>query len=69
VIIGLGAFSITISFATSTTIQNFDSGILVQVDKTFQIGDEIKVLNFEVKMVKTSIRTAVLENSKGHASN
>jgi len=65
----LSAFSITISFATSTIIQNFDSEILVQADKTFQIGDEIKVLNFEVKMVKIGIRTTVLETGKGHASN
>jgi small-conductance mechanosensitive channel len=65
----LGAFSIAISFATSTIIQNVDSGILVQADKAFQIRDEIKVLNFEVKMVKISIRTTVLETSKSHASN
>jgi len=66
VIVGLGAFSIAISFATSTIIQNFVSGILVQADKAFQIGDEIKVLNFEGKVVKISIRTTVLETSEGH---
>jgi len=66
VIVGLGAFSIAISFATSTIIQNLVSGILVQADKAFQIGDEIKVLNFEGKVVKISIRTTVLETSEGH---
>jgi len=66
VIVGLGAFSIAISFATSTIIQNLVSGILVQADKAFQIGDEIKVLNFEGKVVKISIRTTVLETSEGN---
>jgi len=66
VIVGLGAFSIAISFATSTIIQNLVSGILVQADKAFKIGDEIKVQNFEGKVVKISIRTTVLETSDGN---
>lgn len=66
IIVGLGAFSIAISFATSTIIQNFVSGILVQADKAFKVGDEIKVQNFEGKVVKISIRTTVLETSEGH---
>jgi small-conductance mechanosensitive channel len=41
VIIGLGAFSIAISFAMSTVVQNFVSGALVQADKVFKVGDEI----------------------------
>ncbi|MEM2970724.1 MAG: mechanosensitive ion channel [Candidatus Bathyarchaeia archaeon] len=67
VIVGLGAFSIAISFATSTIIQNLVSGILVQADKSFKVGDEIKVLNFEGKVVKISVRTTVLETGEGHA--
>lgn len=66
VIVGLGAFSIAISFATSTIIQNLVSGVLVQADKAFKIGDEIKVLNFEGKVIKIGIRTTVLETSDGN---
>jgi len=66
VIVGLGAFSIAISFAMSTVIQNFVSGILVQADKAFKVGDEIKVQTFEGKVVKISIRTTVLETSDGN---
>ena len=65
VIIGLGAFSIAISFAMSTVIQNFVSGVLVQADKAFKVGDEIKVQTFEGKVVKISIRTTVMENKDG----
>jgi len=65
VIIGLGAFSIAISFAMSTVIQNFVSGVLVQADKAFKVGDEIKVQTFEGKVVKISIRTTVIENKDG----
>jgi small conductance mechanosensitive channel len=65
VIVGLGAFSIAISFAMSNVIQNFVSGILVQTDRVFQVGDEIKVQNFEGKVVKVSIRTTSIESENG----
>jgi len=65
VIVGLGAFSIAISFAMSTVIQNFVSGLLVQADKAFSIGDEIKVQNFEGAVQKISVRTTVIETEEG----
>lgn len=65
VIVGLGAFSIAISFAMSTVVQNFVSGVLVQADKAFKVGDEIKVQAFEGKVIKVSIRTTVLETKDG----
>ncbi len=65
IVIGLGAFSIAISFAMSTVIQNFVSGMLVQADKAFKVGDKIKVQAFEGKVIKVSIRTTVLETKDG----
>jgi small conductance mechanosensitive channel len=66
VIVGLGAFSIAISFATSTIIQNLVSGLLVQADRAFQIGDRIMVKGIEGKVVKISVRTTVIETKEGH---
>jgi len=51
-IVGLGAFSIAISFATSTIIRNLVSGLFVQADRAFQIGDRIMIQGIEVKVVK-----------------
>ncbi len=65
VIVGLGAFSIAISFAMSTVIQNLVSGLLVQADKAFSIGDKIKVQNFEGTVQKISVRTTVIETKEG----
>ena len=65
IIVGLGAFSIAISFAMSTVIQNFVSGLLVQADKAFSIGDDIKVQNFEGKVQKISVRTTIIETKEG----
>ena len=65
ILVGLGAFSIAISFATSTIIQNFVSGILVLGDQAFMIGDVIKIQNFEGKVTKIGIRTTILEDENG----
>ena len=64
-IVGLGAFSIAISFAMSNIIQNFVSGILVQADRVFQVGDEIKVQAYAGRVVKVSIRTTIIETNEG----
>lgn len=66
VIVGLGAFSIALSFATSTIIQNLVSGLLVQADRAFQIGDTIMIQGIEGKVVKISVRTTVIETKEGH---
>lgn len=65
-IVGLGAFSIAISFAMSTIIQNLVSGLLVQADRAFQIGDRIMIQGTEGKVVKISVRTTVIETKEGH---
>lgn len=64
-IVGLGAFSIAISFATSTLIQNLVSGLLVQADRAFCVGDKIEVKGIEGKVVKISVRTTVVETEEG----
>jgi len=65
-IVGLGAFSIALSFATSTIIQNLVSGLLVQADRAFQIGDRIMIQGMEGEVVKISVRTTVIETKEGH---
>jgi small-conductance mechanosensitive channel len=65
VIVGLGAFSIAISFAMSNIIQNFVSGLLVQADRVFQVGDIINVKAFEGTVTKVSIRTTIIETTEG----
>lgn len=68
-IVGLGAFSIAISFATSNIIQNFVSGILVLGDKALVKGDEIMIRvagkEYEGKVVKIGIRTTLIKTKDG----
>ena len=65
VIVGLGALSIAISFAMTNIIHNLISGILVQADKIFNVGDEIRIQAYEGKVVRISIRTTTIETKDG----
>jgi small-conductance mechanosensitive channel len=66
ILVGLGAFSIAISFATSNIIQNFVSGIIVMGDRAFMVGDEVKIQTFEGRVLKIGIRTTVIEDKDGN---
>jgi small-conductance mechanosensitive channel len=65
-IVGLGAFSIALSFATSTIIQSLVAGLLVQADRAFKVGDGIMIKGIEGKVIKISVRTTVIETKEGH---
>ncbi len=65
-IFGIGAFSIAITFATSTIIQNLVSGLLVQADRSFKCGDLIVIQGVEGEVVKISVRTTILETKDGN---
>lgn len=68
-LLGLGAFSIAISFATSNIIQNLVSGLIVMSEKAFQVGDVIQVRvggkEYRGRVAKIGIRSAVLETEDG----
>ncbi len=66
ILVSLGAFSIAISFATSNIIQNFISGIIVMGDRSFKVGDEIKIRTYEGVVMKIGIRTTVLKDKEGN---
>ena len=66
ILVGLGAFSIAISFATSNIIQNFVSGIIVMGDRAFKVGDEVKIRTYEGRVLKIGIRTTVIKDKDGN---
>lgn len=69
-LLGLGAFSIAISFATSTIIHNLVSGLIVLSEKAFEVGDVIQVRfggkEYRGRVTKMGIRSAVIETEDGN---
>lgn len=70
ILLGLGAFSIALSFATSTIIHNLVSGIIVLGEKAFEIGDVIQVRvggkKYLGRVIKIGIRSTVIQTEDGN---
>jgi small-conductance mechanosensitive channel len=64
-LLGVGAFSIAISFATSNLTQNLVSGMLVLGERMLVVGDEVRILNYEGRVIKVGIRTTIIEDKNG----
>ncbi|MEM2106665.1 MAG: mechanosensitive ion channel [Candidatus Bathyarchaeia archaeon] len=64
-VVGLGVFSIAVSFAMNNLIQNLVSGILIRADGVFRVGDEIKVQNLEGRILKVGMRSTLIESVDG----
>ena len=65
VIIGLGAFSIAVSFAMSTMLNNIISGLLIHADRSVRIGEVIDLGSFRGRVVRISARTTELRTKEG----
>lgn len=64
-VVGMGAFSIAISFAMKDIIQNLVSGVLLYADRPFKVGDSIKIKNYGGVVKKISIRSTTLREDDG----
>jgi small-conductance mechanosensitive channel len=64
-LVGLGIFGIAIGIGLGAVLSSVVTGIVVVLDKTFSVGDEIKVAFFEGKVVKIGVRKVVLETKDG----
>lgn len=64
-IIGLGAFSIAISFALSTIINNLVAGFLIQADGTVRVGDTISVGVIQGRVVRMRPRVTEVLTKEG----
>ncbi len=66
VIIGLGAFSIAVSFALSTLLNNIVAGLLLHADESLKIGETIDLGNWQGRVVRISARTTELRTKEGN---
>ncbi|MFB3889320.1 MAG: mechanosensitive ion channel family protein [Candidatus Bathyarchaeia archaeon] len=66
-LVGLGIFGIAVGIGLGTVLGNIVGGVVVLLDKSFRLGDEIRVGNFEGKVVKVGIQRVVLEGKDGNA--
>jgi len=62
ILTGAGIAGIAISFGAQSLVKDFISGFFIILENQYNVGDEIKVGDFQGKVVKVTFRTTVLKD-------
>ena len=61
----LSAFTVAIGLSLQDVMKNFFAGIILLVERPFQIGDRVKVRDVEGEIQGIDIRTTLIRNTEG----
>src|SRR5215216_4653809 len=62
---GLGIAGIVIGFALQDIVKQFAAGVLLLMLRPFRIGDDVKIGNFEGRVIQVQLRATVLKTNSG----
>jgi len=65
ILAGLGVLGLAIGFGTQSLVKDFVSGLFILTENQYGIGDEVKIGNFEGKVIRITMRSTVLRNDEG----
>jgi small-conductance mechanosensitive channel len=63
---GLGVVGFTVGFALKDISENFVAGLMLLLQRPFELGDVIRVKEFEGRVVEVSLRATEMETPDGH---
>jgi len=64
-IAGLGIFGIIMGFALQDIVKQFAAGVLLLMLRPFRVGDDVKIGNFEGRVLQVQLRATVLKTDGG----
>jgi small conductance mechanosensitive channel len=64
-IAGLGIFGIIIGFALQDIVKQFAAGVLLLMLRPFRVGDDVKIGDFEGRVMQVQLRATVLKTDGG----
>lgn len=64
ILTGAGLAGIAISFGAQSIIKDFISGFFIILENQYNVGDEIKVGDFQGRVAKITFRTTILKDKK-----
>lgn len=67
ILTGAGILGLAISFGSQSLVKDFISGFFIISENQFNVGDKIKIANFEGEVEKITLRITVLRDKKGSA--
>lgn len=66
ILTGAGVLGLAISFGSQTLIKDLISGFFILIEDQFNVGDYVKIGNFEGEVYKLTIRLTVLKDKEGN---
>ncbi len=66
ILTGAGILGLAISFGAQTLIKDLISGFFILIENQFNVGDRVKIGNFEGEVYKMTMRATVLKDEKGN---
>lgn len=64
ILTGAGILGLAISFGAQTLIKDLISGFFILIENQFNVGDKVKIGNFEGEVYKMTMRMTVLKDEK-----
>lgn len=65
ILAGAGIIGLAVGFGAQTLVKDFVSGLFIFLEHQYHVGDNIKIGDFEGKVVKISMRSTVIQNEEG----
>jgi small conductance mechanosensitive channel len=66
ILTGAGVLGLAISFGSQTLIKDLISGFFILIEDQFNVGDYVKIGNFEGEVYKLTMRLTVLKDKDGN---
>ncbi len=66
ILTGAGILGLAISFGAQTLIKDFISGFFILLEDQYNLGDRVKINNFEGEVYSLGLRVTILKDSKGN---
>ena len=65
ILAGAGVIGLAIGFGAQSLVKDFVSGLFILVESQYSIGDQVKIGNFEGRVIRITMRSTVLRDDKG----
>ena len=65
ILAGAGIVGLAVGFGAQSLVKDFVSGLFILIENQYNVGDKVKIGNFEGTVIKITIRSTVLQDSEG----
>ena len=66
ILAGIGVLGVAISFGSQSLVKDLIGGFFIIIEDQFNVGDKIRVGNFEGTVKRITIRSTVIKDKEGH---